>query len=75
MSSEKYDQKNRSTNASKHTPNINRAVLSQNVLRTDQFKHNCLGQTIGYMWEGMRARQKVISRAGHTDQMGSIAMF
>jgi hypothetical protein len=51
-----------SINVSKHTLIINRAALSQDFLRTDQFKHKCLACTIDYIWEGMKTRQEAISR-------------
>ena len=72
------------TKASKHILSINRAALSQNFLKTEQFKHNCLPRTIDYIWESMKARQKAISRfRAHCRQhsahpftrLGSTAMF
>jgi hypothetical protein len=46
------------TTSSQPILNMNRAALSQNFLRTDEFKHNCLAQSIGYIWKGMKAGQK-----------------
>jgi hypothetical protein len=62
FSLEKQYHKNMYINASKCKLNINRAVLSQNFLRTEQLNHNCLAPSVGYIWESMTAKQKATSR-------------
>lgn len=49
-------------NFPKYIGNIDRAVLFQNFPRADQFKHNCLGCAMDYIWESTKSRQKAISR-------------
>lgn len=49
-------------NFSKTILNINRVALSQKFLRADQFKHNCLAHITDFIWEGMKVRQKTVSR-------------
>ena len=61
---------------SKHRLNINRAALFQNVLRTDQFKHNFLACGIGYIWEGNESKvEGHIQIQGTLTRLGSIDMF
>lgn len=57
-------------NINKHILNIDRAALSQNCPRREQFKHTPLVHTVDYIWESMEARQKAISRFRYTDQIG-----
>ena len=70
--------------ASKHMLNINRAALSENFLKTDQFKHKCLAPIIDYIWESLKARQKAITRfrvhwrkhsAYPSTRLGSVVVF
>lgn len=70
---EKHDQKKMNINFSKTILNINRAALSHHFLKADKFKHNSLAY-IDYIWKGMKARQKAISRVHWPEQI-LIAMF
>lgn len=59
----------RKINASKHTLNISRSALSQNVLRTDQFKHSFLTHT------GKARKQGIRLYVADTDQIGFYRFF
>lgn len=51
LRSENHDQKNVDIKVSKQILNINRAALFQNLLQTDQLKHNCLAHAIDHIWD------------------------
>lgn len=56
-------------NAGRHLPNINRAALPQNFLRTD------LTHTVDCIWVNMKTRQEAISRFWYAGQISSIVVF
>lgn len=67
MSSEKQDHKILYVNNNKNILNVNKAALSENFLRTQRFKHNCLEQTRDYNSASIKQFRRPYSDSRYTE--------